>query len=169
MRYTVRGEKKHSIEFPRRAEASLVEIIHNGKNWQVEVLERHPNGNPSLVSVNGKILPIQVERRPDGFPSQVVLKGVRYPVEIEKIESTRFRPPTAAKTISGQMRADLPGVVAAILSPIGSRILKGQALIVVEAMKMENEICAPRDGIIKSIAVQAGQSVLKGDLLLELE
>jgi len=65
--------------------------------------------------------------------------------------------------------APLPGLIQRISVNVGEIVKIGQQVIIMEAMKMENEIAAPRDGRIKSIRVRVGDSVNEGDILIELE
>ena len=78
-----------------------------------------------------------------------------------------------AKTHDGIIRlfntAPMPGTVLAVKVAVGQSVKKGETVVLLEAMKMENEIPAPRDGVIASIAVNKGASVQSGDLLLSLK
>jgi biotin carboxyl carrier protein len=65
------------------------------------------------------------------------------------------------------MKSPLPGKVLKVMATPGSSWKKGDTLLIIEAMKMENEILAPRDCTIEEVAVQANQSVKTGDLLLK--
>ena len=65
--------------------------------------------------------------------------------------------------------APMPGLVVKVEVEVGQAVRAGQGVIVVEAMKMENELKAPADGVVASIAVQPGQTVDKGATLLVLE
>jgi biotin carboxyl carrier protein len=67
-----------------------------------------------------------------------------------------------------EIRAVMPGKVVAILAPEGREVQAGQGLVVVEAMKMENEIAAPRAGRVVSVKVQAGEAVEAGSILVVL-
>jgi pyruvate carboxylase subunit B len=68
-----------------------------------------------------------------------------------------------------KVAAYMPGRVVAILAETGAQVTAGQGIIVLEAMKMQNEILAEADGTIKAIYVQTGQAVEGGDPLFELE
>lgn len=68
-----------------------------------------------------------------------------------------------------QFKAPMPGLIRNILVNVGQEVKKGDAIIVLEAMKMENSLKAPADMKVKQILVSAGQAVEKGQLLLELE
>ncbi len=71
----------------------------------------------------------------------------------------------ADKTIT----APMPGLVLRVEVEVGQAVRAGQGVVVVEAMKMENELKAPADGVVASISVQAGQTVDKGATLIVLE
>ena len=64
------------------------------------------------------------------------------------------------------MEAPLPGNIFAIKVKEGDAVKAGDVLIVIEAMKMENEVCAPSDGVVKQIAVSKGAMVATGDTLV---
>jgi len=64
--------------------------------------------------------------------------------------------------------APMPGNIINVAVKVGDTVKKGQLLIVLEAMKMENEIVSPKDGIITSVAVSKGQSVNAGDALVKI-
>jgi acetyl/propionyl-CoA carboxylase alpha subunit len=70
---------------------------------------------------------------------------------------------------SSHVRAIMPGRVARVHVAAGDAVRKGQGLLILEAMKMENEIVAPRDGIVAELLVSAGQAVENGDELVRLE
>lgn len=68
-----------------------------------------------------------------------------------------------------EIRASMPGLVVRLAARPGAAVVKGDALLILEAMKMENEIRATTDGVIKTVQVTQGQAVEKGDLLIVLE
>jgi pyruvate carboxylase subunit B len=70
---------------------------------------------------------------------------------------------------SGAIRAPMPGLVTKVLVSGGERVVAGTGLVVLEAMKMENQLTAPGKGVVRRVAVQAGQTVEKGEVLVELE
>ncbi len=67
------------------------------------------------------------------------------------------------------VKAPMPGLVLQVVATIGQEVQKGDTLLILEAMKMENVIKATGDGRVKSIAVQKGAAVEKGQLLIEFE
>jgi biotin carboxyl carrier protein len=70
---------------------------------------------------------------------------------------------------SPDVRAAMPGKVVAVLVEVGATVERGQGLLVIEAMKMENEIAAPRAGRVASIRVKPGQAVEAGEVLAVIE
>ena len=68
-----------------------------------------------------------------------------------------------------QIRAVIPGSILEVLVRPGQRITCGDPLLVLEAMKMQNDVCAKCDGSIKQVLVKPGQKVSKGDLLVQIE
>jgi biotin carboxyl carrier protein len=68
-----------------------------------------------------------------------------------------------------EVHAIIPGVVVSVSVVAGDSVVAGQQLLVVEAMKMQNELRAPRDGVISRVGVGAGTTIEVGDLLLVLE
>ena len=67
-----------------------------------------------------------------------------------------------------ELDANMPGLVVALKCAVGDTVSKGQPLVVLEAMKMQNELASPGDGVVEEILVQAGQSVDGGTVLLRL-
>jgi len=68
-----------------------------------------------------------------------------------------------------EVRAAMPGKVVAVLVEVGTTVERGQGVLVIEAMKMENEIGAPRAGKVTEVLVKPGQAVESGELLLRIE
>ncbi|HGY91794.1 MAG TPA: biotin/lipoyl-binding protein [Planctomycetes bacterium] len=94
--------------------------------------------------------------------------GVELLVETEREYHARMVSAAGGEAGEEDVRAVMPGIVVRIQVEEGDRVERGQALLVLEAMKMENEIRATTTGIVGRIAVEAGQTVDAGDLLLEL-
>lgn len=105
---------------------------------------------------------------------EVVVDGWRFELEVEdaaradlRARATRAR---AAGPGSGpfEVHAMIPGRVAAVAVVVGDAVTAGQTLLVVEAMKMQNELRAPRDGIVERVSVGVGETIDLGDLLVVL-
>jgi biotin carboxyl carrier protein len=106
---------------------------------------------------------------------EVVVDGWRFLLVVEDAARARLRR-RATRTAdaprssgSADIRAIIPGRVAAVRVAAGDAVTAGQTLLVVEAMKMHNELRAPRTGTIRRVAVGDGQTIERGDLLVVLE
>ncbi|MFT4295703.1 MAG: acetyl-CoA carboxylase biotin carboxyl carrier protein subunit, partial [Micropruina sp.] len=81
----------------------------------------------------------------------------------------RVTRPAPARGGDGVLTAPMPGVVVEIDVAVGDTVSEGQTLLVLEAMKMRNDLKAQQPGVVRRIEVQAGDQVRHGDLLLEIE
>jgi glutaconyl-CoA decarboxylase len=103
---------------------------------------------------------------------EVLVDGFRFVVELEPARRAALRArATSARGAAAhagplQVRAIIPGKVVAVSVKAGDAVTAGQQLLVVEAMKMQNELRAPRDGTIERVSVAAGASIEIGDLLV---
>ncbi len=108
--------------------------------------------------------------------ADVMVNGQSYSVEIADagaasppaVTATAPAPP-AKPAAGGAVKSPLPGVVLDIQVAVGDRVGTGQRLMILEAMKMENNIDSDREGTVKEIKVATGDSVLEGDVLLTIE
>src|SRR5579885_3623028 len=101
-----------------------------------------------------------------GVVFEVMIGGRPFLVSVED-ERTQALASLAGGHGSGDaaIRAPMPGLVSNVLAEEGASVERGQALVVLEAMKMENDLAAPRAGVVKSIRVSKGQTVNQGDVL----
>jgi acetyl/propionyl-CoA carboxylase alpha subunit len=100
----------------------------------------------------------------DGDVIHLFWRGTAY-----RLEEAGESPGSAHRAVSGALEAPMPGRVTAVRVEPGQAVTKGQELLVVEAMKMENALRAPRDGTVKSVAARPGDMVSPGVVLVELE
>jgi 3-methylcrotonyl-CoA carboxylase alpha subunit len=99
----------------------------------------------------------------EGGTAHLFWEGVAYELTEER-EGTR----PARRHDTGALEAPMPGRVAAVRAEPGQRVKKGEELLVVEAMKMENALRAPRDGVVRAVHVTVGEMVAPGRPLLEI-
>lgn len=109
---------------------------------------------------------------------EVEVNGTSFVVEIEKSETsvvsgiktvTSIPSPPPQVAIPTPIKSPLPGVITKIMVKEGQKIQKGDLLLVMESMKMENNITADRDGVVKAFHVELGQTVMQGDILIDFE
>ena len=171
MKCTVRTRnQKNVFDIPPIASLrSDFEIKKEKEVSKVRILETWPDGSLRLAMVNGKVLSIVVRKKSNGFPESVEINGARYSVDVSKIDSSHYGgAEKSAKQTNGNITAVLPGQISSLQAKPGQSVKKGQLLGILEAMKMENEILAPCDGKVRAVKVEKGQTVMRGDLILEI-
>jgi biotin carboxyl carrier protein len=102
---------------------------------------------------------------------QVLLRGRLFPVTVEDEREKRLRSAAGggvAETGEFHLRAPMPGLVVAIPVEEGQPIKKGQVLLILESMKMQNELKSPRDGTVGRVRVKAGETVEQKQTLLSV-
>lgn len=128
-------------------ENGVAKVSVNGTNYNVELDEAH--GAPKAVK------PVQVARATYQATPQAA--------------PTKVEPATPAATNASPLRSPLPGVILEVRINEGDTVKEGQTVMILEAMKMENNIDAHKAGVIKRIVKRSGDSVLEGDDLLIIE
>ena len=147
----------------------------NGVRLQVRLEDAHRY--PTTVYVGNRPLKVDVQGKTDGSSSTVLVDGKAYSVTVEGVlrasAARRGRivreKKSAADSGDGVVRALMPGKVIAVKVCEGDLVESGAMLMVLEAMKMENEIRAPKAGKVKTLAVAPGSNVSSGDVLAVLE
>ncbi len=153
----------------------LIEVIDDkhvsvdGKIYEVDF--ESVSGQPvfSLI-VNGKSHESYVAQSDDDW--QVLLHGRLYPVTVEDEREKRLRRAAGggvAETGEFHLKAPMPGLVVAIPVEEGQEIKKGQVLLILESMKMQNELKSPRDGIVGRVRVEPGEKVEQKQTLLSVQ
>ena len=123
--------------------------------------------NIAHVEVNGTHYTVEMEKKPKAAPAP---KPVARPAA--KPAAAPAAAPAAKPAAGGAksgVKSPLPGVILDIKVNVGDEVKKGQTLIILEAMKMENSINADKDGKIAAINVSKGESVLEGTDLIIIE
>ncbi len=141
----------------------------NGKKC---VVSRTPlSEGRSLLLIDNESLEVAIHTSNGNGERHVFMAGVEILTSIEDYAVAQMRKAAGISHVKTDqtLKAPMPGLVVNVQVKPGDRVAKGQPLIVVEAMKMENIIKAGHAGVIKAIHVQAGASVEKGDSLLEFE
>jgi biotin carboxyl carrier protein len=125
-------------------------LIYKGKSYVVELVQRFDQEKKIALKINNNHHVFQVEDRYDALLKQMGLSGMNS--EVVK-----------------DLKAPMPGLVLNIEVSGGSAVKKGDPLLILEAMKMENVLKSPTDGVIKEILVKQGNAVEKNQLLLNFE
>lgn len=157
---------KHEVEIKRDGKSLTAEI--DGRVYEIEASEPEPN--VYLFKHANKIYQIFVSPRekPDA-PFAVNLGSQHY--EIKIFDTKRLRGSGSGGQIEGssEIKTAMPGKVVRVLAEAGAEIKQGEGVIIVEAMKMQNEMKSPKDGIVKEIRCAEGATVNAGDVLAVIE
>ena len=116
------------------------------------------------ITVNGNVYDVSVEET--GVTANApVSQNISTP---KAVEPKAAAPVSAGNEGAVKVAAPMPGKVLSVKAAVGTSVTKGQVIMVLEAMKMENEIVAPQDGTVASINVNEGASVEAGMVLATL-
>jgi glutaconyl-CoA/methylmalonyl-CoA decarboxylase subunit gamma len=168
-RLTVRGRTWAITEVEKQGLTQ--EIIINGEELSVRILREPTHDKPDLVAnINGKVLIARREEERDGSDYLIRLNGKLLKMSLEGREQLS-QDAGLSETVIGLVviTAPMSGRIVSLKASPNTSVNKGQPLAVLEAMKMENEIAAPKAGIVKEVYVQSGALVKAGDKLCLLE
>jgi len=161
-----------------------VHVTIDGHEFEVDVRREGSTGGHFTVTVGDRARSVYVPDAADlaGLEWMVIDNRpyeVTFDPELTRMRSfsglhhiaVRDREAAVSRPASGdgRIKAPIPGLIGQILVQPGQAVEAGQPVLVLEAMKMENEIRATRAGTVQKITVQIGQSVVLGELLAEIE
>lgn len=164
---------------------SQFQVTIDGKPYEIELAPKGRSGEEYEAIVDGEPLSVILPHHAgpisgvewiivDGRPYEIVfdsnLQWVNawdglHTVEVQDRNQRVARP----RSGDGRVKAPIPGLITRVLVEQGAAVQTGQPLLVLEAMKMENEIRAPFDGVVTSIAVTGGQTVVSNQVLAEVQ
>lgn len=136
-----------------------------GNQYDVDII--NIEDNTAEVEVNGTIYKVEVDKKLQQVKTPKLVRSVVSPSTESTPSTVKTSSPSAPKG-AGHIKSPLPGVILDVHCREGQTVKVGDKLIVLEAMKMENNINADKEGVIKSIKVKAGDSVMEGDTLIEI-
>ena len=151
------GEARHEVR---------VRFTEQGLSFKLAGAERSLQGE---TLDDGSLL-IRLDAR--AFKARAVRDGTDWHVfadgEYRRLTLENFEAEQDGES-AGSLAAPMPGKIVAVLTAVGASVSKGEALLVLEAMKMEHTITAPSDGVVKVVHYAAGEQVLEGAQLITLE
>lgn len=154
--------KKHRVELPAAFDTGVVECVVDGQAMRVDVRVLEP-GVMSLVAEGRQYRCVL-----DG--DGVVIGGRRYGFSLEDPRSLQGRRGSGGGAQGPRpVKAPMPGRVVRLLVGPGSEVAEGQGVVVIEAMKMQNELKASKAGRVAAVGVAVGDTVGAGDVLLVVD
>jgi biotin carboxyl carrier protein len=160
------GKREETIQV-RQQGAGIYEVEIAGKVHRVDAF-RHDYGTISLL-VDAASYSVTLDQGDNGV--KVHVRNSVYGLEILDERRLRMRRASGKFTVEGKqtLTSPMPGKVVKVLAKVGDEVKEGQGLIVVEAMKMENEMKSPKDGKVTEVHVVEGQAVEGGAKLASVE
>ena len=165
MKYTaIIDGRRLEIEFSRSNDGT-VEAEIGGERYRLDVESVEPG--VYWIRLNGRSIEVSVTPNGDGYA--VSMAGRNTEVEILDARAELRRTARHAQAGKVELRAPMPGKVVRVLVSEGAEVEANQGLLVIEAMKMQNEIKSPKKGIVKKLGVTESGAVNSGDLLAVVE
>ncbi|MCS7060053.1 MAG: DUF2118 domain-containing protein [Anaerolineae bacterium] len=165
MRYiTTVGERVYTIDIDREGE-----VVIDGQARPIDMRAIDEEGLYSLLA-NNQSFEALVEESEDGY--RVLIDGVLYHVRVVDERAKRLAEAAGAFTAAGgelSIKSPMPGLIVATPVQAGDTVKKGQVVVILESMKMENELKAPRDGKVVAVKVQPRQAVEQNQVLVVIE
>lgn len=162
------GQHEHDVEVIELSPARYAVVIGERR---FEVDARAITESTLSLLIGDDAYDVEIEDRADG-PSSLLVRGQVAKVEVLDLRKMRLR--RAHDSVAGEdgpitITSPMPGKVVAVLVQEGDAVKAGQGLLVVEAMKMENELKAPRDGVVRELTAREGVPVDGGKALCVIE
>lgn len=160
------GEQSYTVEI-EKIETSLYRVVVEGNEFLVDG-KKTGRTNYSLI-VENRSFEIEVDNTEDEY--RILVDGRNYHVNLVDERRMRFGGAQSGIELQGRQKISvpMPGKVIAVLVSEGDKVEKGQGLVIVEAMKMENEVRSPISGEVKEIKVKPGEAVEGGAALVVVE
>lgn len=134
----------------------------NGSEYSVNI--NNVEGNIADLEVNGTPYKVEIDKELKQVKTPKLVRPAAVPSTDAHPSIARTQSPGVAT--AGAIKSPLPGVVLELFVNVGDQVKMGQKLLVLEAMKMENNIDSDKEGTVKEIKVGKGGSVLEGDVLI---
>ncbi|MDQ3373829.1 MAG: biotin/lipoyl-binding protein [Acidobacteriota bacterium] len=161
------NHENYQITFEQNGENLTAEI--DGRRYELEASQPEPN--VYLLKHNGRIYEFFVSpNEKSNEPFQVSIGNHNLEIKILDPKRLRGKGAAAGQTDgAAEIKTAMPGKLVRVLVEKGAAVQKGDGILVVEAMKMQNEMKAPKDGVVKEIRFKEGATVNAGDVLAIIE
>lgn len=168
MKYYIRTDGDEEV-FDVEWGGSTVTVNHGGVEYRIDISSNTFKPYIHLLIDNKSYL-LSTRANGDLVEVETLKRGYRFEVVNEKKKELERLGLRKKKEIRKKdLHAPMPGLVIEIEVEVGEKIERGQGVIIVEAMKMENELKAAEDGVVREILVRKGQKVDQNELLLVVE
>jgi len=152
------GGDDYSVDVQPGAQPGAFLVTLNGLEHEVDV-QSSAHGWLFSLLVDGHSIQVSIGE------GELQVEGQRYAVDVQRDLGLDRRSSRATATGPAKLKAPIPGLVVAVQAQPGDEVQEGQALVIVEAMKMQMELKSPRAGKVLELTVQPGQEVNQGQVL----
>ena len=124
------------------------------------------------ITINGKSYEMEVEAIDGSMPApkaQAAAPAAPKAAPAPAAAPAASAAPVISSSAAGAVNSPMPGTILKVNAEVGATVKAGDSIVVLEAMKMENDITAPKAGVVKTIAVNKGDAVAAGQFLFEIE
>lgn len=165
MKYHVKfGDADHEVDVDPTADGLV--LRHDGEAVRADVSEIEPGEKYSIL-LDGRSFSVSVDG--DGRKLSLIVSGQDHTVEVEDERERAMREISGGGAAAGGLvESVMPGIVRKVDVEAGAVVVAGDRLLILEAMKMENEICAEADGVVEEVLVKVGDTVEAGSPLVSL-
>jgi biotin carboxyl carrier protein len=163
MAYVVKiDDTEFKVELEKKG--NTYDVLVDGQRKHVELM--HRNKDILLFVIDGRPYRIVLEA-----DDQLLVNDEVYRAEVidEQIQKLIKASPQSMHNKELVLKASMPGLVIDVLVDTGDSVTRDQGLVIIEAMKMQNEMKSSRDGVVKQVLVKKGQTINSGDKLLVIE
>jgi biotin carboxyl carrier protein len=126
---------------------SLFHVIHSSKSFNVNVVSIDLKKKKAAIKINGKVCEVSLKNNLDLLLDQMGMTSID-------------------ETFNNYVKAPMPGLIIEVVVSAGDKVNRGDILLILEAMKMENAIKSPKDGIVSSVNIKTRESVEKNQILI---
>lgn len=138
----------------------------NGNSYQAEIVSVEEN--IAQVDINGTVYQVELDKAIKSSKTPKLVRGNAVPSTDSHPSTAKTSSPSAPKG-GGTIKSPLPGVVLNVMVKPGDSVKIGQRLMILEAMKMENNIDADKEGTVVSVSKNKGDQVMEGDVLVVIQ
>ncbi|WP_028290957.1 acetyl-CoA carboxylase biotin carboxyl carrier protein subunit [Olleya sp. ITB9] len=149
LQFTIDSESAKNLDLIE-TKPQLFHLLEQSKPSNIQIIDSNFNTKTYTIKVNNNSYTVKIEDDLDAL-----------------IKSLGFE--VGASKMVNDIKAPMPGLILDIMVKAGDQVTVDTPLLILEAMKMENSIVSPRDGVIKSVSGTKGNTVDKGELLIEFE
>jgi glutaconyl-CoA/methylmalonyl-CoA decarboxylase subunit gamma len=139
--------------------------IH-GNQYEVNIMS--VEDNIAELEVNGTVFKVEVDKTLQQTKTPRLVRTATVPSTDSHPAVAKTSAPSGAAGAGGHVKSPLPGVILDVFVKVGDTVKKGQKLLCLEAMKMENNIDSDKDGKVLKISANKGDSVMEGDILVTI-